>query len=57
MVAHIYKIIYSDFAVCLENVRKLLKPLARPAGFEPATPGLEGQSGRLVSERIPGADH
>ena len=41
--AGIYKIIYSIFKPDILNARNSLKILARPAGLEPATPGLEGR--------------
>jgi hypothetical protein len=41
--ADIYKIIYSGFRVRSKDFRNSLKTLARPAGLEPATPGLEGR--------------
>jgi len=40
---HIYKIIYSRARRPFSNARKPLKILARPAGLEPATPGLEAR--------------
>src|SRR5262249_43102046 len=40
---HIYKIIYSVLWRLRSKTRNLLKTLARPAGLEPATPGLEGR--------------
>jgi hypothetical protein len=40
---HIYKIIYTAATRSFKNVPKSLKTLARPAGLEPATPGLEGR--------------
>ena len=46
-VDHIYKIIYSRLQRLFWNARKPLKTLARPAGLEPATPGLEDRSSRL----------
>jgi hypothetical protein len=44
----LYKIIYSTSGRSARNPAKLLKIMARPAGLEPATLGLEGGDRALV---------
>ena len=52
---HIYKIIYNGTAGDFANACNVLKKLARPAGLEPATLGLEDRCYRFFGQRIFGA--